>query len=233
MPRFTESRFSAWLQRIVSNRRAASGLYREIAEKLPLEKAGRVLDIGTGTGLQLQAIHELRPTVELYGLDLSPAAIKAARKALSGLEPNLRIADIADSSYPDNFFDVVTCNASMSYWDKPLESFNEIYRILRQGGQAVLFEPHQEIDVEVALDSIRENMSEVGPLRRWGAVQLNRFGLERGDRVGMKLYSQRELVDLARASRFGDSSEVEKTSLLNVPIFVCIRLWKSAGDRED
>jgi SAM-dependent methyltransferase len=228
MPRFSKSRFSAWLQRIVSRRREASGLYREIAEKLPLEKAGRVLDIGTGTGLQLRAIHELRSTAELYGLDLSPAAVKAAREALSDLEPNLRVGSIADTSYPDNFFDIVTCNASMSYWDKPLDSFNEIYRILRPGGQAVLFEPHREIVIEDALDRIRNNMSEVGPLRRWFAVQLNKFGLERGDRVGMKLYSPRELLDLAQASRFGDRSEVERTSLLNIPIYVCIRLWKSA-----
>ena len=44
----------------------------------------------------------------------------------------------------------------------------------------------------------------------------------------MKLYAQQELIDLARSSSFGENSSVEETTLLNIPIFVCIHLWKPA-----
>ena len=226
MAKYSQSKFVAWLQRMVSFRREESGLYNEIAERLPLVDAERVLDIGTGTGLQLKAIHEIAPSPDLFGLDLSQAAIQVAAKTLTGLKVDLRVGNISDTSYEDGFFDVVTCNASMSYWENPRDCFNEIYRILKPGGQVMLFEPHEEIDIEAALDQIRKNMADKSRLRRWGAVQLNKFGLERGASVGMKLYTIGELRQLAAESSFGEYYSIKETSLMNIPIFVCIHLWK-------
>lgn len=226
MAQFSQSRFAAWLQNIVSHRREDSGLYAEIAGYLPLDGAERVLDIGTGTGLQLRAINQLHPSIELFGIDLSSAAIDAANRSIADLEPDLRVGSIERTTYPDDFFDVVTCNSSMSYWDNPLNSFNEIYRILKSGGDVKLFEPHQDIDLERALDQIRENMADKSPLRRWGAVQFNKFALERGSKFGLNLYTRDELLEISRKSGFGVNSSVDHVSLLDIPIFVCIHLWK-------
>ena len=226
MSEFSQSKFAAWLQNIISQRREESGLYAEIAGYLPLPGAGRVLDIGTGTGLQLRVIHKLQPEVELFGIDLSAAAIDAASHALGDLKVDLTVGSIEKTSYPDGFFDVITCSSSMSYWDNPRMCFNEIYRILKPGGVVKLFEPHQDLDLDVALDQIRENMADKGPLRRWGAVQLNKFGLRQGNRVGLTLYARDELLEIARSSHFEENSSVDFTSLLNIPIFVCIHLWK-------
>ena len=155
MTDFSLGRTAAWLQEIVSRRREDSGLYSEIASKLPLKGASRVLDVGTGTGLQLQAIHDLAPDIELFGLDISQAAIDKAAPALSNLTVDLRVGSIKDTDYPNDFFDIVTCNASMSYWEDLQDCFDEIYRILKPGGQAILFEPYQDIDLEQALDQIK------------------------------------------------------------------------------
>ncbi len=114
----------------------------------------------------------------------------------------------------------------MSYWDNPLSCFNEIYRILKPGGVVKLFEPHQDIDLEGALDQIRENMADKPSLRRWGAVQLNKYALERGSKFGLNLYTWNELLELSRTSSFGVNSSVDQVSLLDIPIFVCIHLWK-------
>lgn len=227
MSQFSQSKFAAWLQNIVSHRREESGLYAEIAGHLPLDGAERVLDIGTGTGLQLRVIHQLQPAVELFGIDLSAAAIAAAGQALGDIKVDLRVGSIEKTTYPDDYFDVVTCNSSMSYWDNQLACFNEIYRILKSDGVVKLFEPHRDIDLEGALDKIRENMADKGPIRRWGAVRLNKFGLQRGNRLGLYLYTREELLELARSSRFEGNSSVYFTSLLDIPIFVCIHLWKS------
>jgi SAM-dependent methyltransferase len=226
---FSESKLAAWLQVIVSRRREEAGLYHEIAGHLPLEGAHRLLDVGTGTGLQLNVIHQLAPDIELYGLDLSGPAIRKAEKALAGLGADLRVGSIADTSFESDFFDIVTCNASLSYWEDPVDCLNEVHRILKPGGEALFFEPHQDIDLKAALAQIRMNMADKGPLRSWGAVQLNRYGLKKNNRLGMKLYSISDLKALVRASLFGEDHTLTSIALLEVPVFIKIRLWKPAS----
>ncbi len=119
-PQFTQSKFAAWNQKVISLRREESGLYAEITGYLPLEGAERFLDIGTGTGLKQRAIHQLYPSVGLFGIDLSAAVIDAANKYIRYLGLDLRIGRIEKTSYPDGFFDVITCKSSMSNWDNPL-----------------------------------------------------------------------------------------------------------------
>jgi len=231
MKNFGESKFAARLQEIVSRRREEAGLYQEIAKQLPFGAKQRILDVGTGTGLQLKVIHAIHPEADLFGLDLSRAAIRIASQALAGLDVDLRAGSILSTSYENDFFDVVTCNSSMSYWEKPGECFNEIFRIVKNGGHVYLFEPHREIEIEKALDQIRKKMADKNPLRRWGAVQMNKFALTRGSRLGMNLYAISELKEIARGSLFADNQDITETSLLGIPIFVKIHLWK--GEKTD
>lgn len=86
MASFSESKFAAWLHKIVSYRRQEIGLYRKIASHLPFESPVRVLDEGTRTGLQLRAIHDRVPAAELFGLDLIIPANETARIDLMDVE---------------------------------------------------------------------------------------------------------------------------------------------------
>jgi ubiquinone/menaquinone biosynthesis C-methylase UbiE len=226
MSEFSQSNFAAKLQNVVSRRREEAGLYKEIAEKLPLASAGRLLDVGTGSGLQLKVIHEMEPNLELYGLDLSEASILVAKKNLKGLAVDLRAGSVENTPYEDNFFNWVTCNSSMSYWKNLRACFDEIYRILKPGGYARLFEPQNDFDIDQVVKTIRENMAGKSWLRRTAAVALNKYALTRGQRVGLKLYSQEELEKVAWQSRFGDQIKIERTSLQKLPIFLQITLRK-------
>lgn len=226
MSRFSQSRFAARLQNVVSRRREESGLYREIAERLPLAGGDRLLDVGTGSGLQLRVVHDLEPGMALYGLDLSGEAIRVARENLQGLEVDLRVGSIEQTSYEDGFFDVVTCSSSMSYWANPVACFDEIYRILKPGGCARLFEPHREIDLAQALAAIDANLAGKSWLRRLAARGLNYYGLRWGRTAGLTLYSTGELEEIARHSRFGADHTVERIALQNVPIFAQITLLR-------
>jgi ubiquinone/menaquinone biosynthesis C-methylase UbiE len=226
MSRLAQSDFAARLQNIVSERRREAGLYREIAEKLPLPVSGRILDIGTGAGLQLEAIHKTHPALELYGLDLSKPAIHVAKANLVGLNARLRQGSIEQAPYRDNFFELVTCHSSMSYWKRLGDCLNEVFRILNPGGTAVFFEPHKDVDVDEALSAIKANLKDEGHLRRFVAVNMNKFALRRGQRIGLKLYSMVELGQLISKSDFGENYRIEETELLKVPIHMQITLLK-------
>ncbi len=229
MTAFSKTKFAAWLQNLISQRREETGLYREIAEALPLDQHSRVLDVGTGSGLQLKVIHEVEPTAELYGIDLSLEAINIAEKNLRAMEVDLRVESIEDTSFENNFFDTVTCNASMSYWEDLLAGFDEVYRILKPGGSAVLFEPRRNIDIEHALDIVRQNLAQESGLRRFVAVNFNRFALRRGSSVGLNLYEMSEVEAVAHKSRFEDRVCVTEANLQGIPIFMKITLAKPIG----
>jgi len=201
-----------------------AGLYHEIAEQLELPETRRILDIGTGTGWQLDVIHQIRPDLELYGLDLSQHSIRRAEKNLKELKPDLRIGSIENTSYDEETFDIVTCASSMSYWENLIACFNEIYRILKRGGEAILFEPQKGVDIDQVVETIRSNLADASKLRQLLAVNLNKYGLRSGNRLGLQLYDVQEIREIASQSRFMDNISVEASTLQNLPIFMHIRM---------
>ena len=54
----------------------------------------------------------------------------------------LDLNDLAEGKqslpYADKSFDVVLCTAAMEYMTDPQSTFAEVYRVLKEGGQAVL-----------------------------------------------------------------------------------------------
>jgi 2-polyprenyl-3-methyl-5-hydroxy-6-metoxy-1,4-benzoquinol methylase len=59
--------------------------YREIAQDLTSRlSAGHLLDVGTGPGRLLQAIHSLNPAIDLYDLDISFHDLAGTKESLWG-----------------------------------------------------------------------------------------------------------------------------------------------------
>jgi ubiquinone/menaquinone biosynthesis C-methylase UbiE len=229
--KFAQSRIAASLQGVVSKRREESGLYAEVIQLLVLPMMGQLLEVGCGSGLQLKVAHESRPGLELFGLDISGAAIRHAMRNLEGIEVDLREGSIQSTSYEDGFFDVVTCLASMSYWDDLVTCYDEIFRILKPGGSAKLVEPQQDIDIDEVVETIKATLADKSRLRRFMAVNLNKYGLKYGRKIGLKLYSVDEIEQTAARSGFGGVDGIERVSLQNLPIFMLISMVKPGSDQ--
>jgi ubiquinone/menaquinone biosynthesis C-methylase UbiE len=115
---------------------------RQIALKMyPPQKGMRVLDVGCGTGTNLQLYRQAECAV--CGIDLSPAMIEVAREKL-GLEADIRMGDACEMPYPDDYFDLVTAMLTLHEMDNQIRPgvIKEIARVLKPRGRILLVDFH-------------------------------------------------------------------------------------------
>jgi 2-polyprenyl-3-methyl-5-hydroxy-6-metoxy-1,4-benzoquinol methylase len=98
---------------------------------------GRLLDVGCGTGLFLDAMR--RRGWEVHGEDMTPVAARLARERF-GLE--VFEGTLEQARYPDQHFDAVTLWNVIEHVPDPPATIREIGRILRPGGLIVMGTPN-------------------------------------------------------------------------------------------
>jgi phosphatidylethanolamine/phosphatidyl-N-methylethanolamine N-methyltransferase len=100
---------------------------------------GEVLVVGVGTGLELGLLPK---NLRVTGIDLSAPMLKLARErvakhALRQVKA-LHIMDAGALEFPDGRFDVALAPYVMSVVPSPAKVLDEMWRVLRPGGQMVL-----------------------------------------------------------------------------------------------
>jgi SAM-dependent methyltransferase len=101
-------------------------------------KAGRVLDVGCGTGDRLDVFRQRG--FEASGVETS----NSADYARDYLKLNVHKGDLLSAHFPDRFFDTVTLYHVLEHTPDPLEVCREIHRILREDGLVVVQVPNKE-----------------------------------------------------------------------------------------
>lgn len=101
----------------------------------------RLLDIGCGTGRTLHQISRAHPTMQLHGVDLSPAYIRAARRRLADVaELTLAVENGEALPWADATFDVVT--STYMFHELPRNArrtiVGEMLRVVKPGGLLVI-----------------------------------------------------------------------------------------------
>jgi len=196
---------------------------REIAHELaPMADRGRFLDVGMGPGRLLIEIHRLSPNLELYGLDVSASMVERARKNLHGIRADLRQGTIRHTAYESNFFTMVACVGSFYLWDYPEESADEIFRILKEGQSAYLFEVYRDVNRDEFHRALQHNLSQLDPVRRL----VGPMALEKA--VSMA-YRAEDFVKILNRTRFVGNYTIERVELARMPMWLRITLTKRAS----
>ena len=179
---------------------------------------GRLLDVGTGPGRLLSEINEQIPAMELHGLDISPSMLKVAAERLGDVA-KLKLGNIIKTDYPDNYFDCVICSGSLYNWDNPVEGLDEIFRILKPGQKALLFETTRDYDSELLTINLHNNLVGYGQFRKIMSIMFLKKQLK-------MTYSTAEYNQLIQQSKFSESYSIVRDVLGSLPIYVRIELTK-------
>lgn len=100
---------------------------------------GPVLDLGCHGGTFTQFVLSRLDTKKLYGLDISPEAIKLAQKRIPF--GKFIVGDAEKLPYKKDFFDAVFCLEMLEHVDDPEAVLSEIKRVLKKGGYGVILVP--------------------------------------------------------------------------------------------
>jgi ubiquinone/menaquinone biosynthesis C-methylase UbiE len=126
----------------------------------------RLLDVACGTGRTLLQISRALPDAKLYGLDLSPYYVQAARSLLRDVADASLVAENAEQMpFSDAWFDVVT--SVYLFHELPKNArrnvYREMFRVLAPGGLLVIEDSAQRSeagDVAFFLERFSEEFHE-------------------------------------------------------------------------
>ena len=109
--------------------------------QIALSVGARVLEIGCGNGATTKLIMEYVSPAQLVGIDPSSVFIDMARETFAG-EPRVSfvVGDAAATGQADAFFDLVIAHTVYSHLADPEGALAEARRVLRPGGQLVIFD---------------------------------------------------------------------------------------------
>lgn len=104
-----------------------------------LPDGASVLEVAPGPGYLAVEVAR-RGGVQVTGLDISRTMVQiageTARKA--GVNVDFREGDVAAMPFPDWSFDLIICQAAFKNFRRPVNALNEMHRVLRSGGVAVI-----------------------------------------------------------------------------------------------
>jgi ubiquinone/menaquinone biosynthesis C-methylase UbiE len=121
---------------------------------------GDILDIGTGPGWLLMELYRKSPALRLTGLDASPSMVAKARKHVesAGLSDVIEIKEgnVSHMPFADDSFDSVVSTGSIHHWKDPTAGLNDIYRVLKSGGYALIYDLASDTPPSIIKQTARE-----------------------------------------------------------------------------
>ena len=171
---------------------------------------GTFLEVGPGPAFVSIEIAKRIPQAQIIGLDISETMIDIGRRnvAEAGLSKRItfRRGNAVAMPFDDAEFDFTVSSGSLHHWSKPVEAFEEIYRVLKPGQPALVY--------DVRKDAPKEKVDEFSRhIKSW----FMRWGLRHS--IGGS-YMPQGIEELLSRTHF---KEAERIELDDLGMFIWLR----------
>lgn len=142
--------YERWILPYLLDGACGIGPIRRQRAKIVPQASGRVLEVGIGTGLNLEH-YEPDSLHSLHGLDPAVSMHRLARKRMrqAGLDVTLVPLSAESIPEPDHSFDTVVCTYTLCTIPDPMAALAEMRRVLKPDGRLLFCEhghaPHRGV----------------------------------------------------------------------------------------
>ena len=130
MGEFFDNRLDIYDEHQLNCIESAPDFYRFTAESLPKEPGCSILDLGCGTGLELEYYFPLNPSAKVTGIDLAPGMLKKLKDKFSDKNITLILRSYFDVPFGFKNFDAAVSVESLHHFTK--EEKIPLYKKLRE-----------------------------------------------------------------------------------------------------
>lgn len=139
MGAFFDARLDGYDEHMMTNIASAEEFYPFTARCLPMSPGARILDLGCGTGLELEEYFELNPTAKVIGIDLAPGMLRALEVKFADKD----IKTICGSYFDVPFgteFDAAVSVESLHHFtmEEKIPLYRKLRKALKAGGYFIL-----------------------------------------------------------------------------------------------
>ena len=165
MAEFFERRLDIYEEHQMSAIESAEEFYRKTAELLPRSAGAKVLDLGCGTGLELDFYYPLNRGAQITGIDLSRRMLDVLAEKFAKYRPELICASYFDVDFGREKYDAAVSVESLHHfpYEKKVPLYGRIREALRTGGAFILTDytaPDEEAEKENFCELARRKRAE-------------------------------------------------------------------------
>ena len=153
MSEFFENRLDGYDKHMMTNIESATEFYPFTAGLLPAEENSRVLDLGCGTGLELEFYYQRCPSANVTGIDLSQGMLSVLEKKFVDKKITLITGSYFDEPFGESVFDSAVSVESLHHFTKEekLTLYTKLYNALKENGYFILTDYFASSDEEEQL----------------------------------------------------------------------------------
>ncbi len=140
MNEFFNKRLDGYDEHMMTNIESSDEFYPYTADLLPKTNGARILDLGCGTGLELEHYFKLNPSAQITGIDLTESMLNALRNKFPEKDLTLICGSYFDVPFEENSFDAAVSVESLHHFTKEekIPLYTKLRGALKDGGYFIL-----------------------------------------------------------------------------------------------